>query len=132
MCNCSHSDAKRGDEQDQPQPLPATLDSVAAEQPVETEEAARAFEELFVAPNAPPLDDEAKKNIEKRYLGKKLVEAADDSLTVNADTEFRVKDLPKFHRIFRSKNEPATMDYHPDRINIYLDKDGKCNEIIWV
>ncbi|KAJ2713227.1 hypothetical protein H4R19_002356 [Coemansia spiralis] len=135
MCNCSHH--HKPETSEQPHPLPQDN---AADLPVaETQEtqdnaddAARAeFEALAAAPNLAELSDDDKKAIEAQLLGKEYIEDA-DCLTIDAETQFTADDLPRFFRVFRSKNEPMTMDYCPWRINIWLDSDGKCESFMWV
>ncbi|KMP09648.1 hypothetical protein CIHG_08620 [Coccidioides immitis H538.4] len=49
-----------------------------------------------------------------RLMGKKLTQDVSDNVS------FAVKDLPKTHRVIKP-GYAVTMDYVPDRLNVYLD-----------
>ncbi|KAJ2777312.1 hypothetical protein H4R18_005213 [Coemansia javaensis] len=92
------------------------------------------FEMLLAAASRDdePTSDETKRGLEALLMGKRFVEDPAEGFVPSIATEFTVAHLPPLHRIFRSKNSVMTMDYRPDRINIWLDKEGRCAEITWV
>ncbi|KAI9796653.1 MAG: hypothetical protein M1825_006526 [Sarcosagium campestre] len=54
---------------------------------------------------------------ENKLVGKKLSESTTDT------TNFAKRDLPKEHRVV-GHDSSKTMDYKPDRLNLYTNKDG--------
>ncbi|KAJ2450443.1 hypothetical protein EV183_004281 [Coemansia sp. RSA 2336] len=101
---------------------------------------AQQFQALMAgaADNRDPAALSSDKERYKHLVGKKYVTPkehkemkAQGKDTVDEAKEFTQDHLPKLHRVIE-ENGAMTMDYRPDRLNVFLDKHNKCTSISWV
>ncbi|KAJ2722921.1 hypothetical protein GGI07_002997 [Coemansia sp. Benny D115] len=64
-----------------------------------------------------------------KLQGKRLVENQQEDSGLVDENVFTAKTLPKNSRILKGKNVAMTMDFRPDRLNVFVDEDGNFKNV---
>lgn len=66
-------------------------------------------------------------NKQDEWLSKLMGKTLTDS--TNDHSSFSRKDLPSNHRVLEPESDVTDMDHSPDRLNVYVDKDGIVKDV---